>query len=172
MLIIFLCGLPGTGKTTLAEALAPLIGAAVLSTDKIRKELIPKPTYTAEEKSLVYNVMLLVAKYLYRAGINCILDATFNTEKSRKEAIAKLGIKRSQLHIVECICPEDLAIDRLKSRKNSYSDADISVYMKMKEIYEPVKEDHIIAHTSTTPERNANEIKLKILNRNESQKTT
>jgi len=169
---VLFCGLPGTGKSTLAEALAPLIDAVVLSTDKIRKELIPKPIYTAEEKSLVYDVMLLVAKYLNNSCVNCILDATFNTEKFRKEAIVKLGIKRSQLHIVECICPEDVVIDRLKSRKDSYSDADVSVYMKMKEIYEPVKEDHIITKTSRTAEINAKEIKLEILNRNESQKTT
>ena len=73
---------------------------------------------------------------------------------------------------MECICPEDVAIDRLKSRKNSYSDADVSVYMKMKQIYEPVKEDHIVANTSRIAEINAKEVKLKILNRNESQNTT
>ena len=39
MIVIF-CGLPGTGKTTLAKELAPLIDAVVLSTDKIRKQLI------------------------------------------------------------------------------------------------------------------------------------
>ena len=171
-MIVLFCGLPGVGKTTLAEAVAPLIDAIVLSTDKIRKELIPKPTYTVEEKSLVYNVMLLVAKYLHGAGVNCILDATFNTERSRREAIDKLGIKRPQLHIVECLCPEDMAIERLKSRKGDYSDADVSVYKSMKQLYEPVKEDHIIVYTSRSPEINAKEVKLKILNRNESQKTT
>jgi predicted kinase len=155
------------GKTTLAEALAPLINAVVLSTDKIRKELIPQPAYTMGEKSLIYNIMLLMAKYLHSADVNCILDATFNTEKSRREAIDKVGIEQAQFHIVECVCPEDVVTARLKSRKGGYSDADVSVYMNMKRLYEPVKGDHIIVYTSGSPEINAKEIKFKILNKNE-----
>jgi predicted kinase len=48
-LIILICGYPGVGKTTLANELAPLINAVVLSTDKIRKELIDTPNYSDEE---------------------------------------------------------------------------------------------------------------------------
>jgi predicted kinase len=46
------------------------------------------------------------------------------------------------------MCPEDIIIKRLKRRRNNYSDADISVYKKMKKIYEPVKEKHITVDTS------------------------
>ena len=82
-LIVLFSGLPGVGKTLLAKELAPLIKAVVLSTDKIRKELITDPTYTEEEKELIYDVMLILAKYLQEAdGTNCILDATFNTKES------------------------------------------------------------------------------------------
>ncbi|HEX7257877.1 MAG TPA: AAA family ATPase [Nitrososphaeraceae archaeon] len=45
-MIILVCGYPSVGKTTLANELAPLINAVVLSTDKIRKELIEKPNRT------------------------------------------------------------------------------------------------------------------------------
>jgi predicted kinase len=130
-LIVIVCGLPGTGKTTIANDLAPIINAVVLSTDKIRKELISKPTYTRQENKLVYNVLLLVAKYLHNEGINCILDATFNTERSRREVREKLKLSSDQISIVECVCPENIIISRLKNRKNNYSDADISVYRKM-----------------------------------------
>jgi predicted kinase len=143
--------------------LAPLINAIVLSTDKLRKELIPNPTYTKEEKGLIYDVMLLVARYLHNAaGVNCILDATFNTEESRKKARKKLGnIPVEQIYIIECICPEDIVISRLKARKGDYSDADISIYRKMKQMYEPVKDKqrHIVADTSRDPKTNAEEIK-------------
>ena len=162
MLILF-CGLPGVGKTSLANKLASLINAIVLSTDKIRKELISEPTYTKEEKKLIYDVMLLVAKYLHNeAGVNCILDATFNTEESRRTAIEKLAnVSSEQIYIVECVCPEDIVISRLKARKGDYSDADIDIYRKMKQLYEPVKDKqrHIIADTSRDPKINAREIK-------------
>ena len=166
MLIVLFCGLPGVGKTSLAKELAPLINAVVLSTDKLRKELIPNPTYTKEEKELIYDVMLLVARYLHNAaGVNCILDATFNTEESRENARKKLGnISPDQIYIIECMCPEDIVISRLKTRKGDYSDADIGIYRKMKQVYEPVKDKqrHIVADTSRDPKINAEEIKTYI----------
>jgi predicted kinase len=166
LLIILFCGLPGVGKTRLANELAPLINAIVLSTDKIRKELIQKPTYTKEEKELIYDVMLLVTRYLHNAaGANCILDATFNTKESRKNATRKLAsVSADQIYIVECTCPEDIVISRLKARKGDYSDADIGIYRKMKQMYEPVKDKHrhIVADTSRDPKINAEEIKSHI----------
>ncbi len=166
MLIILFCGLPGVGKTSLANQLAPLVNAVVLSTDKVRKELISEPTYTKEEKKLIYDVMLLVARYLHNAaGVNCILDATFNTEESRRTARKKLAnTSQEQIYIVECICPEDIVISRLKTRKGDYSDADIGIYRKMKQTYEPVKEKqrHIVTDTSRDPKINAEEIKSRI----------
>jgi predicted kinase len=149
-MIIMMCGLPGVGKTAIAKDLAALVkGSVVLSTDKIRKELISKPTYKKQERRLIYDIMLLLAKYLHIAGIDCILDATFNKESSRKEVKERLSLTRDQLCIVECICPEEIVIRRLKNRQNGYSDADLSVYRKMKRIYEPVKGDrHIVVDTS------------------------
>ena len=161
---MIVCGLPGVGKTTIAKHLAPLINAVVLSTDKIRKELIPNPTYKKQEKKLIYNVLLIIAKYLHQAGINCILDATFNTENSRKELRKKLGLSQEQICIVECICPEDIVISRLNNRKKDYSDADISIYKKMKRIYEPIKGEHIILDTNQQPSKtNIKEIVSQIL---------
>lgn len=163
IVIVLFSGLPGVGKTRLANELAPLINAVVLSTDKLRKELISKPTYTKMEKELIYDVMLLLARYLHNeGGVNCILDATFNTEESRKKARKKLAsVSPERIYIVECVCPEDIVISRLKARKGDYSDADIEMYRKMKRIYEPVKEKqrHIVIDTSRDPKTNAEEIK-------------
>jgi predicted kinase len=163
LLIVLVCGLPGVGKTRLASELAPLMSAVVLSTDKIRKELIPKPTYTREEKELIYDVMLLITRYLHNeASVSCILDATFNTEESRRTARIKLAsVSPEQIYIVECICPEDIVISRLKARKGDYSDADIEIYRKMKQAYEPVKEKqrHIVIDTTQDPKINAEKIK-------------
>ncbi|MDQ3977616.1 MAG: AAA family ATPase [Thermoproteota archaeon] len=133
-----------------------------------------KPTYTKEEKRLIYDVMLLVARYLHdAAGINCILDATFNTEKSRRTTIEKLvNVSSDQIYIVECICPEDVVITRLKARKGDYSDADIDIYRKMKQLYEPVKEmeKHIVIDTSQDPKMNAEQIKTWIFRKAEQKK--
>ena len=146
-MIIIICGLPGVGKSTLAKNLAPLINATILSSDKIRKELFYNPTYSPYERKLVYDVMIVLAKYLNEVGSNCILDATFNREDSRIEIRDRLHLNDKQFQIIECFCPEKEVISRLESRQDEYSDATITIYQKMKKIYEPVKIKHIIVDT-------------------------
>ena len=153
--MIIICGLPGVGKTTLAKNLAPRINASIISSDRIRKELFPIPTYSTAELKMVYDVMIVTAKYLNNIGENCILDATFNREDSRIEVKKKLGLDDRQFQIIECSCPEEIAISRLELRKDDYSDATIQVYQKMKSIREPVKADHITVDTTQPPEKNA-----------------
>lgn len=163
-MLVIVCGLPGIGKTTFAKKLAPLINATVLSTDKIRKELIILPTYEKEERKLIYDVMILLARYLHDSGIRCILDATFSREDSRTKIKKKLGIQDGEFFVIECLCPENIIISRLKERKNGYSDAGIEVYQKMKKIYEPVKRKHIAIDTTLDPEKNAKLVSTEILN--------
>jgi predicted kinase len=161
-MIVIVCGLPGVGKTTFAKKLAPLINATILSTDKIRKELILSPTYEKDERRLVYDIMILLAKYLHDSGTNCILDATFNREESRIEVKKKLGIQDKDSFVIECVCPENIIISRLKERKNDYSDAGVEVYQKMKKIYESVKGKHIKIDTTSDPEKNAKLVSTEI----------
>lgn len=150
--------MPGVGKSTLAKKIAPMVNAIILSSDKIRKELFPNPTYSSFERKLVYDVMIMLAKYLNEARCNCILDATFNREDSRMEIKERLHLDDRQFKIIECSCPEEVVISRLGSRKDDYSDATLEVYQKMKKIYESVKVDHIIANTMLDPEENAHKI--------------
>ena len=79
---------------------------------KSKKEILPRPTYTKQEIRLIYDILTLLAKYLYDANVNCILDATFNTEYSRKKIKDKLLVSPKQMHIVECLCPENITILR------------------------------------------------------------
>jgi predicted kinase len=172
-LIVLICGLPGVGKTSLARNLAPLINAAIISSDKIRKELIPRPSYTKQEVKLIYDVMTLLAKYLYEANVNCIIDATFNKERSRTELKKKLMIPEEEICIVECVCTEEMIMSRLKNRRDDYSDADISIYKRMKKTYDPILEDHIVVDTCQfSSEANAKEIvhQLKKKHRNKNAK--
>jgi predicted kinase len=101
-----MCGLPGVGKTTIARELAPLVNGVVLPTDKIRKDLFPK----RRERKLVYDILILLVKCPCNANVNCILDATFTKEKSRREIRNKLGHDAKEIHIIECVCHEDIVI--------------------------------------------------------------
>ena len=158
-MIVFVCGLPGVGKTSISHELAKLTGWTVLSTDKIRIELILNPKYSPEEKRLIYDILMLIAKYLHQSGTNCILDATFNTKDSREGIKKKLNLSPQQICIIECICPEDIVITRIKNRKSDYSDADAYIYRNMKANYQPILQEHIVVDTSKeSPNVNAAKI--------------
>ncbi|SHO47701.1 putative Kinase [Nitrosotalea sinensis] len=157
-MIMIICGLPGVGKSTLANKIAPRINAVILSSDKIRKEIFQNPTYSAFERKLVYDIMTIIAKYLNDIRISCILDATFNKEESRVTIKEKLGLEDRDFQIIECTCPENIAISRLESRKNDYSDATSEIYYKMKKIYEPVSLPHITIDTTIPIETNIEKV--------------
>jgi predicted kinase len=53
-------------------------------------------------------------------------------EKLRKEFKKKLELPGVRVSIVECICPESIIVQRLGARKKGYSDADFSIYKRMK----------------------------------------
>ncbi len=150
-----MCGLPGVGKTTLAGELAIMLGATVLSTDKIRKELIPKPTYSRRERGMIYDVLLLLAKYLHESGADCILDATFNKKRSRDEVKKVLRLSEKEIITIECVCPEETVLARLKQRRGDYSDADFKVYKRMQKIFEPIDVPHIRVDCRYSPRQNA-----------------
>jgi predicted kinase len=91
--LIIVCGLPGTGKTTIAKRLASKMGAEYLSTDDIRvKELFQKTSRfdrgnVSQEKHVkivrkkVYRELARRAKRLLKKEKSVILDGTFLDER-------------------------------------------------------------------------------------------
>lgn len=84
----------------------------------------------------------------------------------KQERISKKDqtLTYNQFKIIECICPEEIIISRLKNRKKGYSDADESIYKLIKAKYEPIEEKHITVDTSQSLRKIITEIKDKIKN--------
>ncbi len=61
---VMMAGLPGTGKTALAEALAQRIDGIVLSKDKLRAALFPPGaiTYSSGQNDFCMSVLLMAAQ--------------------------------------------------------------------------------------------------------------
>lgn len=157
-MIIVVCGLPGTGKTTIAKALSQRIGAILLRTDVIRKELLAENTYTEKERDSVYERMLVTADEKLQNGEGCVLDGTFYKKSLRDKARRIAEKNKSDFLIVECMLHEDLVKKRITSRKNDASEADFGVYQKAKKNFEPIREKHIIIDTSKDTKECVNKI--------------
>jgi hypothetical protein len=149
--LILVCGLPGTGKTTVAEAIAAKTKAYVLSTDVIRKEIIDKPEYSEKEKELVYNLIFGMAQQMLGSSKSVLVDGTFYRKDLRDNVREIADAMKSEFIVVEVVCDESVIRKRLDRRCKTCctSDADFSVYQKLKKSFEPIKEKHFTIDTSS-----------------------
>ena len=91
-LIFGLIGLVGSGKTSVAKELAPLIGATIVEGDKIRVELRKQNEKYEGARKIAENVAIEIIK----KGGNVIIDSDFIDQKKRvslKEKAKKVGAK-------------------------------------------------------------------------------
>lgn len=119
---VWVTGLPGSGKSAVADGMARIIRekglhVKVLELDFIRRVLTPKPTYSEEERTIVYAALAYMAKLLVDEGVNVIIDATGNLAKYRD--IARILIHDYGEIYVKC--PIEICMAREASRKNSHA---------------------------------------------------
>lgn len=140
--LISVAGLPGSGKSVAAAFLAEQLDALLLRTDAIRKEMFAAPDYSPEESIATYAEFYRRAEEGLRAGRHVVMDATFYSHASRERAAAiaqQVGVPWRLLLIA---APEEIVRERIARRANDISDADFSVYLKMKAVFEPMTEPH------------------------------
>lgn len=118
---IWITGLPGSGKSTVAHMLlerlnAQNIHAQLVSIDMLRHAVTPKPSYSEEERDMVYTALVFTAKLLTENGVNVIIDATGNRRRYRDEAREQI----EKFVEVYLRCPLELCIEREKRRKNTH----------------------------------------------------
>ena len=100
---VAIIGASGSGKSTVARALAPVAGAVVVRSDTVRKRLagvapeerLGAGSYTAEANRAVYRRMMVEAGRALRAGATVILDATFADAAMRGLARGRGGSRRT-----------------------------------------------------------------------------
>jgi len=151
--IIVVSGLPGTGKSYFCCRLAERLPFLILESDALRKQLFPMPTYSASESAHLFRTIYHLIEELLRKGIPVILDAT-NLEERHRERIYNIAEQlNARLILVRVEAPPELVEKRLNSRatksnKENSSDADWSVYQKMKPTMQKIGRNHFTVDTS------------------------
>ena len=169
--LILMSGLMGTGKSVRAKHIAPRVGAEIIQTDVVRKEILNiEPTekhyeafgrgiYSEEVTRKTYGRALELASQKLKEGRSVIIDASYKSRDDRRKAFEAAGRLHADFFIIECICPENIIKERLISRmsdKGEVSDGRWEIYLAQKEAFDAITEIpdslHIILDTSSTPE--------------------
>ena len=124
-------GLPGTGKSTVAHALAPVLDAVVVSADEVRKELAGLPhsaraasaygtgIYDASHTEATYAELVRRAHTLLEQGTSVVLDASWSRREHRDAALHIATVTASELHMLRCVAPAEVASGRIAQRARS-----------------------------------------------------
>ena len=164
-MLIIICGLPGSGKTTLAKALCKALPALHVSSDLMRKRLFPKPAYSEAEKARVYSAMMLEAERALRAGKDVVADATFQRAARREEFLALAREMGVRAHVLMTVLNEEEIRRRLgRRRKGGPSDADFAVYQRMRADFEAPDGEYLVVD-SMLPEQDKLRLALEFVGR-------
>jgi predicted kinase len=124
-----MCGLPGSGKSALARALAQARGIACHRSDQVRKTLHGLPLhqtmaaapltglYTPEASRRTYDQLLNLARSALRRKHSVVLDAAYLQPEERRR-VRQLAAAEGARHLfVERTAPEALLLRRLRKRE-------------------------------------------------------
>lgn len=122
---IVVCGLMGTGKTTIARALCDELGLELLRTDAIRHELLPttgeaaaygEGRYSSDGPGVVYEELFRRTAAMLDAGISVVVDGTFARAADRERALQVGRGGGADAVLIECRCTPEMSAERISKR--------------------------------------------------------
>lgn len=135
--LILISGLPASGKSTLASAIATSLGVVHFNSDTVRKELSSMGKYTDGDKDFVYQVLLDSCGQALLAGRTVVADATF-TYRHWRRAFEKMALLTgASTYWVLMTSGDEVVKTRMKSSRPFNSEADYHVYQYLKKKFEP-----------------------------------
>jgi predicted kinase len=119
--LVVMMGLPGTGKSAIASAIAKSIRAPIFSVDPIEATLI-QAGIRREQRSgyAAYDLALMLARSQLELGQSAVIDAANYIEIARawwRDLAAEFAVSRV---LIECVC-SDPAVhrQRIESRQRN-----------------------------------------------------
>ncbi len=153
-MIVMMAGLPGTGKSTLARALAARVNGAVLDKDEIRRALFAPADieYSTAQDDFCMEVMLETAAYLLGQdpARHVFLDGRPFARRYQVERVVEHASSLGQTwRIVECVCSEEMARRRIEEQEHPAKNRDFAMYLRVKAGFEEIGLEKTVVDTDT-----------------------
>ena len=145
--LFLMCGVSGSGKSTIAKQLAqtnvqtnaqknaPGPKTIIIRSDAVRKHLGNVPLdetglpslYTPEMSAKTYQRLQTLGINLARQGYTVILDAKYDHQAPRQRVIQAAQTAGLALTIIQCNTPRDILEQRLRDRTGDIADATVDL---------------------------------------------
>ncbi|MGE4545053.1 MAG: AAA family ATPase [Pedobacter sp.] len=165
--LILISGLMGVGKTTIARHLETSLGAKLLRSDEIRKELADiapeqrcneafgEGIYSPSASQATYDLLLKRAMQTLQSGQTVIVDASFANRDERARfrlAAEQIGQKAWTIAVT---CDREVALQRLDNRQSQgldASDGRRALYDRQALAFDPIGKDPDVVQVDSTVE--------------------
>ena len=154
-----MAGLPGTGKTALAEALASKLGGIVLSKDRVRATLFPPGaiSYSSGQNDFCMSVILMAEQRIgadHRVPFIFLDGRTFSRTHHVQQVVKAAAMVGARLCVLHLHCPEALALERIKKDQGTHAarNRDPLLYFLVKSYFEPITLPKLKVDTSQSLE--------------------
>ena len=147
--LVMICGLTGSGKSTLGRALSERTGMTVINSDVLRKEIAGKSgrqfaaygeeIYSATMTEKTYKKMARTAEQQIAQGKGALLDATFLRRAQREKFVRLAGKHKIPLLLIHCSASDQTTQERLAHRQaqgQDVSDGRWEIFLRQKDAFE------------------------------------
>ncbi|GMR15765.1 MAG: bifunctional aminoglycoside phosphotransferase/ATP-binding protein [Gammaproteobacteria bacterium] len=154
--IIITHGMSASGKSTITQSILEKLGAIRIRADVERKRLfnikpgqdsyanVQQGIYTQEATHKTYFKLLDLTESIIDAEFPVIVDATFSTIEQRKLFKKLATQKQVRFIILNFIASEETLKQRIRSRTQGVSDADINILENQIQNWQPIEQDEKI----------------------------
>jgi predicted kinase len=168
MNLIVFSGLPGIGKSTLAEAVGKALGISVFAKDWLEAALLRSGLKaTSEERSLGfagYELLTILAERQLMLAQSVILDSVAASQTIRRTWRQLSEQYEAQYRVIECVCSDEaLHRSRLKGRRREipgWHELEWSEVERVKGYYFPWEEERLVLDMANPFHENFSKAKI------------
>lgn len=149
--VIYLYGLPGSGKTFVARQVAESLGMAHLSAERVRYELFEEPRHDKAEHQVLTNLMNLMTEQFLDAGVGVVYDMSVSRLADRRVLRDLVRAHKAEELMVWIQIDPDTAFTRTQGRDRRKADdryaADIDQHtfeQYMRAMQNPQNENYLV----------------------------
>lgn len=160
--LIIIAGLPGSGKSTVAESLSAKLSVPLFSVDPIESAILKSGLKRSFETGLAaYLVAEALAGEQLTCGMSVIIDAVSPVQEARDMWHNLAQTHSATLLIIECVLERELHKQRIEVRiRNMHGIPEVTWedVENRRKAYLPWEEERLVLDTATSHEENVRKV--------------